>query len=128
MFDSEPIPSRDPSAAAWSALGVSWCWAMTSAPASTRVCAADFSLGGSYHVRVQITLILALGFTDQPPNAKAFTPATTVVMGWAATNPMVLALVIFPATIPVRYRRGKDDQGQHHRVRRHPPHHHGGRG
>ncbi len=104
MLDSDPMPHLPASAAASRALGESWCCAMTSAPASRRLWAACFSLGGSYHVPVQTTLTTALGFTAWTPRAKALTPATTVVMGCAATKPMMLVFVMEPATSPVRYR------------------------
>src|SRR5579884_4179725 len=103
MLDSDPMPHLPASAAASRALGESWCCAMTSAPASRRLWAACFSLGGSYHVPVQTTLTTALGFTAWTPRAKALTPATTVVMGCAATKPMMLVFVMEPATSPVRY-------------------------
>src|SRR5438046_10469703 len=102
MLGGAPMLSVCALAAACRALGVSWCWPTISQPASSKAFGAEFSLGGSYQVRVQTTLIFALGFTDHTPSAKALTPATTVVIGWAATKPIVLALVILPATIPVR--------------------------
>src|SRR5919198_48667 len=104
MLELLPMAHLPASAAACTGAGESWCWAITSAPASSNALAAAFSLGGSYHVRVHTTLTLACGLAAHTPSAKALTPGSTPGVGWAATKPMVLVFVILPAMSPVRYR------------------------
>ena len=74
---------------------------MTSQPASTKAFAASASRTGSDQSPVKITCTVALGLTERAPSRTELMLLSTLAIGFAATNPILLALVERPAATPL---------------------------
>src|SRR5580704_593978 len=73
---------------------------MTSHPASTRAFAASASRTGIDQSPVKITCTVAFGLTERAPRRTELILLRTLAIGFAATNPILLALVERPAATP----------------------------
>src|ERR1700692_1470721 len=73
---------------------------MTSHPASTRAFAASASRPGNDQSPVKITCTVALGLTERAPSRTELMLLNTIPIGFAATKPILLALVERPAATP----------------------------
>src|SRR5580698_914204 len=84
-------------------LGLSTWHVITSTPWSIRLLVASPSLVGIDQSPVKITWQVTAGFAFLAPRAKALIFRKTCGIGLAATKPIFLLLVIWPATMPDRY-------------------------
>src|SRR5271157_4628254 len=89
------------SAVSITTLGESTWQVMMSQPASTRALAASASRTGIDQSPVKITCTVALGLTERAPRRTELMLLRTLAIGFAATNPILLALVERPAATPL---------------------------
>ena len=84
-------------------LGPSTCIVNTSMPWSARLLVASASFTGMLQSPVKITVVVMSGLTDLAPSVKALMLRSTCGIGLAATKPIFLLLVMWPATTPFKY-------------------------
>ena len=75
---------------------------ITSAPLSIIAKAASLALGGSNQLLMKLTMNSTFGLTSLAPAMKAFISRLTSGIGKPPTMPILLLLVMPPATMPVR--------------------------
>ncbi len=76
---------------------------ITSAPLSIIAKAASLALGGSNQLLMKVTMNSTFGLVSFAPAMKAFISRFTSGIGKPPTMPILLVLVIAPATMPDRY-------------------------